>query len=126
MFVLSTQMKYIKNLLCPSHIFKMSTAGLRFFLCIMMKIFEFYICIKFATGYVEEIYQTILKMLQTPSELADALTEIEDMKPEHMNTILDKQSRAVAIEKHIARNAILPVDVPPTKGTNSFLKNFCS
>ena len=91
-----------------------------------MNISETYVCIKFATGYVEEIYQTILKMLQTPNELADALKEIEDMKPEHMNTMLDKQSRAVAIEKHIARKAILPVDVPPTKGTYSFLKHFCS
>lgn len=61
--------------------------------------------------YVEEIFQTFL--MATPEQLAAATQELNEMTPAPMNTMLEKQPVAEAIEKRRRRRAMI-VDVPPT------------
>lgn len=62
--------------------------------------------------YVEEIFQTFL--MATPEQLAAATQELNEMTPAPMNTMLEKQPVAEAIEKRRRRRAMIVEDVPPT------------
>lgn len=62
--------------------------------------------------YVEEIFQTFL--MATPEQLAAATQELNEMTPAPMNTMLEKQPVAEAIEKRRRRRAMIVEDIPPT------------
>ena len=66
--------------------------------------------------YVEEIFQTFL--MATPEQLAAATQELNEMTPAPMNTMLEKQPVAEAIEKRRRRRAMIVEDVPPTSFQN--------
>eukprot|EP00795_Rhopilema_esculentum_P017912 gene17912-biopygen685 len=74
--------------------------------------------------YVEDIYQTILNGIKSPTMLQDAINELKDQTPPPMNSTLEKQPRILAVEKHTARKSLVATDVPPTmpgRQGNSFV-----
>lgn len=52
--------------------------------------------------------------MATPEQLAAATQELTEMTPAPMNTMLEKQPVAEAIEKRRRRRAMIVADVPPT------------
>lgn len=64
-------------------------------------------------GYVDEIYQVMVKEIDS-DRLKKAATELEALAPAPMNTMLDKQNKVEAIQKHIARKEMVTEEVPPT------------
>ena len=67
------------------------------------------------TDYVEEIYQTFVEAHKA-NKLADAITELNDITPAPMNTMLNKQPREEAIKKMKQRREMTVEDIPPTTG----------
>lgn len=63
--------------------------------------------------YVEDIYQSLL-VAQQDNQLATAVEELKNMTPKPMNTMLEKQDKAVAIGIREQRKEMKVVDVPPT------------
>ena len=63
---------------------------------------------------MEDIYQTILNGIKSPTMLLDAVNELKDQTPSPMNSTLEKQPRILAVEKHTARKSLVATDVPPT------------
>ena len=66
----------------------------------------------FLSGYVEEIYQTFLTA--TNEQLENAAEKLKEMTPLPMNTMLEKESKAYALQKRVARSKKVKEDVPPT------------
>ncbi|XP_068712164.1 uncharacterized protein [Montipora foliosa] len=62
--------------------------------------------------YVEEIFQTFMKA--SKDNLNDAATKLQEKTPAPMNTMLEKQPRAEAIQKRAERSKMVTKDVPPT------------
>ena len=63
-------------------------------------------------GYVQDIYATFLTA--TKKELENVVKKLEEKSPEPMNSMLEKQPRAQAINKCRERKNMVPEDVPPT------------
>ena len=62
--------------------------------------------------YVNEIYQTMIK---TPrQELKQLEEELKQQVPEPMHSLLEKELREAAIQKHKSRKLKATVIVPPT------------
>ncbi|CAB3980925.1 PREDICTED: uncharacterized protein LOC107342022 [Paramuricea clavata] len=64
-------------------------------------------------NYVEEIYQTTLCAIRY-NTLNKAEKGLKLMTPLPMSSMLNKQSKDEAIQKHSARKAMTTIDVPPT------------
>ncbi|XP_015751817.1 PREDICTED: uncharacterized protein LOC107331715 isoform X2 [Acropora digitifera] len=62
--------------------------------------------------YVEEIFQTFMKA--SKDNLKDAATKLQEETPAPMNTMLEKQPRAEALQKRAERSKMVTKDVPPT------------
>ncbi|KAK3703423.1 hypothetical protein QZH41_014257, partial [Actinostola sp. cb2023] len=62
--------------------------------------------------YVDEIYQTFLS--SSREALHIAADELKTMTPEPMNSMLEKEPKIQAVEKHHARKRMSVLDVPPT------------
>lgn len=62
--------------------------------------------------YVEEIFQTFMKA--SKDNLKDAATKLQEKTPAPMNTMLEKQPRAEALQKRAERSKMVTKDVPPT------------
>ena len=69
-------------------------------------------CICNFSDYVDEIYQTFVKA--SKDELKDAATKLNEKTPAPMNTMLEKQPRAEALQKRTMRSKMVVKDVPPT------------
>ena len=63
--------------------------------------------------YVGEIYQTLLDSISNGT-LEESSMMLKEMVPPPMHSMLEKESRESAIEKHIARKAMVTVEAPPT------------
>lgn len=64
---------------------------------------------------MEEVFQTITEGLKEKSSLHDAMQELKSMTPAPMNTMLEKQPRAEALQDRQERQKILATkDVAPT------------
>ena len=66
----------------------------------------------FLLDYVEDIFQTFI--MATSEELKGASDKIGEMTPSPMNTMLEKESRSVAVKKKVDRSKKIVEDVPPT------------
>lgn len=67
----------------------------------------------FCVDYVEEIYETFINAAKEKT-LKPALTELDDMSPAPMNSMLNKESREEAILKRNQRKRMVVVDVLST------------
>lgn len=62
--------------------------------------------------YVEDIFQQYLNL--SKGELEEGVRKLNNMTPQPMNTMLQKQPREEAIEKRNKRAKMVVEDVPPT------------
>ena len=72
----------------------------------------------YLADYIEDIYQTFLA--QSTTELMQARSDLKLMTPPPMNTMLEKESKIVAIKKHFDRKAMVTLNIPPTTPCKSF------
>ena len=63
--------------------------------------------------YVEEIYQVIVKLIDSNC-LNKAAPELEALAPPPVNRMMDRQDREEAIQRHIARKEMVIEVAPPT------------
>ncbi|XP_031563713.1 uncharacterized protein LOC116299222 [Actinia tenebrosa] len=63
--------------------------------------------------YVEDVYQTMISNINS-DKLKDTIQELKNMTPSPMNTMLQKESKKDAIEKHQRRKTMTVDDVPST------------
>ena len=78
--------------------------------------------ISFFEDYVEEIYQMYVTANEE-KQLPNELENLTAMQPKPMNSILQKQDRAQAIQKREQRKKIAmeAKDVPPTTPCNIYI-----
>ena len=65
------------------------------------------------TGYVDDIFETLVKAMKANS-LQQAIEKLTELTPPPMHTMLDKQPRSDAIAKKKARDSMTYEEVPPT------------
>lgn len=69
------------------------------------------------TDYVDEIYELMVDSIKNDA-LTAPIHELGSIGPPPMNTMLEKEDREVAIQKHIARKEMITDEVPPTNPGN--------
>ena len=63
-------------------------------------------------------------MKASKDNLKDAATKLQEKTPAPMNTMLEKQPRAEALQKRAERSKMVTKDVPPTTPSIKEMHNF--
>eukprot|EP00794_Sanderia_malayensis_P016326 gene16326-biopygen12007 len=72
--------------------------------------------------YIQDIFQTMEEALQNPENLQSAASQLKRQTPQHMDTMLPKQPREVALQQWLHKQSLVVVDVPSTNPVESIVQ----